>query len=282
MLLTAVNSFAAGRLHELMKGKKMKDIIFDTHAHYDMSRFDADREALLSSLPEKGVCAVINCGTNIESSQASIALAEKYDYFYAACGIYPHDWDGGKIMSIESILNKLRKLSANKRVVAIGEIGLDYRYDGTDRAVQKEIFIKQLELAEELNLPVILHDGEAHGDMMDILRRYKPRGVLHCFSGSVEMMREVTRLGLYVGIGGALTFKNAVKRTAVVKSVPEEYLLFETDAPYMAPGPCRGQRCDSSMIAFTAERAAEIRGVDKSYILEKASENACRLFKIKL
>lgn len=258
----------------------MNYIIFDTHAHYDMDRFDADREELLSSLPEKGVRAVINCGTNIESSRASIDLAKQYDYFYAACGIYPHDWDGGKIMSIEAALNELRELAANKGVVAIGEIGLDYRYEGTDRAAQKEIFTKQLELADELNLPVILHDGEAHGDMMDILRRYKPRGVLHCFSGSVEMMREVTRLGIYIGVGGALTFKNAVKRTAVVKAVPEEYLLFETDAPYMAPVPCRGQRCCSSMIAFTAQKAAELRGVDTSYTLEKAAENACRLFGI--
>lgn len=261
----------------------MKDIIiFDTHAHYDMARFDADRDELLSSLPDKGVRAVVNCGTNIESSLASIKLAEDYDYFYAACGIYPHDWDGGREMDSETAINNIKKMAEHKKVAAIGEIGLDYRYEGTDRDAQKEIFAKQLELAEKLNLPVILHDGEAHGDMMDILRKYKPKGVLHCFSGSVEMMREVTRLGLYIGIGGALTFKNAVKRTAVVKAIPEEYLVFETDAPYMAPVPCRGSRCDSSMIEFTAQKAAEIRGVDKSYILEKAAQNACRLFGINM
>lgn len=256
----------------------MSDIIFDTHAHYDMERFDADREELLSSLPDRGVRAVINCGTHIESSRASVRLAEKYDYFYAACGIYPHDWDGGRRMNASSAIDLLRNMAEHKKVVAIGEIGLDYRYEGTARDAQREIFIKQLELAEELGLPVILHDGEAHGDMMDILREYKPRGVLHCFSGSVEMMREVTRLGMYIGVGGALTFKNAVKRTAVVKAVPEEYLLFETDAPYMAPVPCRGQRCDSSMIAFTAQRAAEIRATDKSRLLKASAENACRLF----
>ncbi len=254
--------------------------IFDTHAHYDVSRFDNDRDQLLQSLPSKGVCAVVNCGTDIDSSRTSVKLAERYDYIYAACGIYPHDWDGGKRYSIDETIGLLRGMASHEKVVAIGEIGLDNRYEGTPKDEQREIFLRQLELAKELDMPVIIHDGEAHGDMMDILRKYKPRGVLHCFSGSVEMMREVVRLGMYIGIGGALTFKNAKKRVAVVKSVPLEHLVLETDAPYMAPSPCRGQRCDSSMISYTAEKAAQIRGIDKSELLLETEENARRLFGI--
>lgn len=260
----------------------MQSIIFDTHAHYDTERFDADRDELLSSLPSLGVAAAVNCGTDIASSRRSVELAERYDYFYAACGIYPHDWDGGRVCSAEESISLLRDMAAHAKVVAIGEIGLDYRYDGTPRGEQMDIFIRQLELAKSLGLPVILHDGDAHGDMMQILREMRPRGVLHCFSGSLEMMREAVRMGLYIGIGGAVTFKNSLKRVAAAREVPLDRLVFETDAPYMAPVPLRGRRCDSSMISFTAEKVAELRGMDRDELLGAAAENACRLFGISM
>lgn len=255
-------------------------MIFDSHAHYESEQFSADREELLGSiLPQKGVVAVINMGSDMESLQQTIDLCDKYDYFYGAVGIHPEcaadlpeDW-----------LEQVEKLLSHPKIVAVGEIGLDYHWeDACPREKQKEVFLAQLELAKKHDLPVVIHDREAHGDMMEILRKYKPKGVVHCFSGSVELARETVALGMYIGLGGVVTFKNARHSVEVAADIPLDRLLTETDAPYMAPVPFRGKRCDSSMIAYDAAKIAEVRGITAQEVLQTACENACRLFNISL
>ena len=255
-------------------------MIFDSHAHYESEQFDADREELLGSvLPQKGVVGVINMGSDMESLQQTVDLCDKYDYFYGAVGIHPEcaadlpaDW-----------LQQVEKLLSHPKIVAVGEIGLDYHWeDACPREKQKEVFIAQLELAAKYDLPVVIHDREAHGDMMEILRKYKPKGVVHCFSGSVELARETVNLGMYIGLGGVVTFKNARHSVEVAADIPLERLLTETDAPYMAPVPFRGKRCDSSMIAYAAAKIAEVRGITAQEVLQTACENACHLFNISL
>ena len=249
--------------------------IFDTHAHYMRSDFGEELEQLLADLPSKNVGRVLAIGCDLDSSREEIALAERYDYIYAAAGIHP-EYAADVPESWESELEDLLK---HKRVVALGEIGLDYHYpDGAPRDVQREIFIKQLELAKRLELPVVIHSRDASGETLEILKEHKPRGVLHCFSGSAETAREVVKLGMYVGFTGVLTFKNSKKAWAACEAVPIDRLLLETDCPYMAPVPHRGKRCDSSMIAFTAAKMAEIKGVSTEEMIEIARENGERLF----
>ncbi len=250
--------------------------IFDTHTHYTDSAFNNDRHELLASLPETGICAVINCGTDIHDSEKSLALANRYSYIYAAVGIHPHEAE----KSNNNFLSRLQCLINDKRVVAVGEIGLDYHYDYSPRDIQKQVFIQQLELASRYDLPVIIHDREAHLDTLEILKEFKLRGVLHCFSGSVEFARDVLSLGLYIGLGGAVTFKSAKRPLEVASFVPSDMLLIETDCPYMTPHPYRGKRCDSSFIAYTAQKLAEVRGVDAQQIINQTADNARRLFKI--
>jgi len=250
--------------------------IFDSHAHYDDAKFDEDRDELISSLPSKGIIGVINCGADLKSSAQSVKLSEKYDYIYAAVGVHPHE---AKNFG-DDTLNELRRLAANKKVVAIGEIGLDYYYDFSPREKQIEVFEKQLILAAELNLPVIIHNRDAHEDTLNILKKHRPKGVLHCFSGSAETAREIVKLGMFIGLGGAVTFKNAKKPLEVAATVPDEFLLIETDAPYMAPVPFRGKRCDSAMIPYTAEKIAEVRNTTAQEFLNLTAENAKRLFGI--
>lgn len=248
--------------------------IFDTHAHYDDAAFDADREALLASLPECGVCGIINCGTTLKSSQATLELAERWPYVYAAVGIHPSELDS----VTEDSCDRLRELYRHPRAVAVGEIGLDYHYDTFPRELQREWLERQLKLAASCGAPVILHDREAHEDTLALLRQYRPAGVVHCFSGSVEMMRQLTGWGLYIGMGGVVTFKNARRAVEVAAAVPADRLLLETDAPYLAPEPCRGQRNHSGMIAHTARRLAELRGETAEDLCQQTYENACRLF----
>lgn len=252
-------------------------MIFDSHAHYDDKAFDEDRDALLAALPTDGVAGVINAASNLDSARQSIALAAAYPYIRAAVGIHP---DAAHTFTPDAI-SALRTLAAAPGVVAIGEIGLDYHWeDNAPRAVQIACFEQQLVLAGELGLPVIVHDRDAHEDTLHLLQKHRPRGVLHCFSGSVEMMREVTALGMYIGLGGAVTFKNAKKPVAVAAAVPADRLLLETDAPYMAPVPCRGARCDSRMIAHTAAVIASLRGVSAEQLLAETATNARRLFSV--
>ncbi len=250
--------------------------IFDTHAHYNDSRFNEDRDDLILSLREKGVSRVINCGCDLKSSLSTVALTEKYDFFYGALGVHPHEAEE----ATEDDLTAIRELYKKEKVVAVGEIGLDYHYDFSPREKQLEIFERQLALAGELNLPVIIHDREAHEDTMNLLRKYRPKGVVHCFSGSAEMAKEIVKLGMYIGMGGAVTFKNAKKPVEVIEFLPLEFLLLETDAPYMTPVPFRGQRCDSAHIAYTAEKIAEIKSIAPQEIIDACRENGKKLFNI--
>lgn len=252
--------------------------IFDSHAHYDSEAFDEDRYELVSSLPDSGVCGVINCASDIKSSYTSLALAEKYPFIYAACGVHPHEAGD----AAENWYEELKTLCTKEKCVAVGEIGLDYHYDFSPRELQKEFFEEQLRLANELDLPVIVHDREAHEDTMELLLKYKPKGVVHCFSGSVETAKEVVKIGMYIGLGGAVTFKNARKPLEVAAYVPDERLLIETDSPYMTPVPHRGKRCDSSYIPFTAEVLAAARGCTAEEILDLTRKNANTLFKTEL
>lgn len=256
----------------------MEALIFDSHAHYDDEQFDPDREELLGKrLPEAGVCGILNMGADLQGCRDTVALTEQYDYVYGAVGIHPEcakelpdDW-----------LSLLRELLRKEKIVAVGEIGLDYHWlDACPKARQQEVFTAQLELAKELSLPVAVHDREAHADTLELLKRYRPQGVVHCFSGSVEMAREVLKLGMYLGIGGVVTFKNARHAVEVAKEIPLDRLLLETDAPYMAPAPYRGKRNDSSLIVYVAKRISELRGEAPEVILRAAAENARRLFQI--
>lgn len=248
--------------------------IFDTHAHYDDERFDEDRDELLSSLLKGSVSHIIDCGCDLNSSIKAIGLAEKYQNIYAAVGVHAHEASECTAEDLEEI----KKLYSHKKVVAVGEIGLDYHYDFSPRQRQIEIFTHQVKLANDLDLPVIIHDREAHEDTYDILRQYQPKGVIHCFSGSLELCKEAIGLGMYIGLGGAVTFKNARRPLEVAEYVPIDRLLLETDAPYMTPVPFRGKRCDSSHIMYTAEKIAEVKHMDIQQLIDICSENAKRLF----
>lgn len=249
--------------------------IYDSHAHYDDSAFDADRDTLLQNLPTLGVGAVVNAATDPASARRLLRLAAAYPYFRTAVGIHPEA--AGR--ATDDWLGEIYRLSLEPSVCAIGEIGLDYHYeDACPREIQLSWFRRQLALAVERDLPVIVHDREAHEDVLSLLHEYHPRGVVHCFSGSVEMMQEVVSLGMYIGLGGVTTFKNARRPAAVAAAVPADRLLLETDAPYMAPEPCRGQRCDSSLIAHTAAHMAALRGVSTDQLLQQTWDNAVCLF----
>lgn len=252
--------------------------IFDTHAHYDDEQFSPDRDELLSRiLPEKGVCGILNMGADLKGCRNTVSMTKRYNYMYGAVGIHPEcakDLPPGWLEEIET-------LAAEEKIKAIGEIGLDYHWlDACPKDTQKQVFAAQLELAERLGLPVCIHDREAHGDMMDFMRRYRPKGVMHCFSGSVELSREAIKLGLYIGIGGVVTFKNARHIVEVAADIPLDRLLLETDAPYMAPVPFRGKRNDSSLISHVAERIAEIRGITAEEVRCASLKNTRRLFAI--
>lgn len=250
--------------------------IFDSHAHYDDESFIEDSDTVLSSLPQSGVSHIVNCGTNAVSSKKCIELSEKYPFVYAAVGVHPHECQD----AANDELDKIENLISHKKCVAIGEIGLDYHYDFSPRDLQLEFFEKQLILADKYNLPVIIHDREAHADTMNLLQKYIPTGVVHCFSGSAEMAKEVVKLGMYIGLGGAVTFKNAKKPLEVARFVPIDMLLLETDCPYMTPVPFRGKRNDSSYIPYTAKIIAEIKEMDIQDLLDKTNENAKKLFSI--
>lgn len=258
----------------------MQDLIniFDTHSHYDDPRFDGVRGGLVKDLFDRGISGIIHAAVDFKSCEYGLIAAQSYDKYYAAVGIHPenlYDAQGDYIERLESMA------LSNKKVVAIGEIGLDYHYeDGCGRAAQIDTFRAQILLANKLGLPVIVHCRDAAGDCMEILRELKPKGVMHCFSGSEETAKEVVSLGMYIGFTGALTFKNSKKAQRAAQSVPIDRLLLETDCPYMAPEPFRGKTCDSSMICFTARKAAELKGMEAAELLKHTRENAQRLFGI--
>lgn len=253
--------------------------IFDTHAHYADEAFDSDREEILERLPDHGIRLVMLASSGIDDTKANSSLSEQYGYIYAAAGVHPENVDNVPENYLDIIRDTVR---ANPKIKAIGEIGLDYHYEGYDRERQITLFTRQLELARELDKPVIVHSRDACGDTMDILRKYRPKGVVHCFSGSAETAAEVVKLGMYIGFTGVLTFKNAKKALRALEEVPADRLLLETDCPYMAPVPFRGKRCDSSMIPYTAEKAAEIKKMDTQELINIACENGKRLFGIQL
>ena len=254
----------------------MTPMIFDTHAHYDDNRFDADRDTLLAGMPGNRVCGIVNAGSDLKSSRAGITIAARYDYMWAAAGIHPHEAEDAPVdFEVE-----LRELLAMPRVVAVGEIGLDYHYDLSPRDVQQNVFERQLSVAKELDLPVIIHSREAAEDTMCIINKHAPRGVVHSFSGSVETAMELISLGMYIGIGGMATFRNAKKPAAVAAAIPIDRLVLETDAPYMAPEPLRGKRCNSAMIIHTAAKIAELRGITVDELLVQTEINARELFSL--
>ena len=250
--------------------------IFDTHSHYDDEKFNPDREMLLSNLQSQGVSNVVSCGCDIETTQFNFDLAQKYDFMYFAAGFHPECLEGASLEALELI----KKFAQNKKCVAIGEIGLDYHWMSSTKKVQKEFFTSQIELAAALDLPVIVHDREAHGDTLDILNTTKPKGVVHCFSGSKEMAREIIKLGMYIGLNGVVTFNNARKSLEVVRDIPLDRLVLETDCPYLAPVPHRGKRNDSSLMPFIAEKIATLLDMDAQELLNITNENAKKLYNL--
>lgn len=251
--------------------------IFDTHAHYADRAFDCDREQVLAELTSKGVELVMLAGSDIRDSRENVRLAQCYDYVYAAASFHPEYADRAP----EDIIDILRGIIASSpKVKAVGEIGLDYHYEGYDREKQINLFRQQLELAAELDMPVIVHSRNATEDTLDILKEYRPRGVVHCFSGSAETAKEIIKLGMYIGFTGVLTFKNSKKALKALEAVPMDRLLMETDCPYMAPEPLRGQRSDSSMIAYTAVKAAEVKGISVQELIDITCRNGRTLYGI--
>lgn len=248
--------------------------IFDSHAHYDDKKFDGVRDELLAQMPDNNVCGIINCGTDISTSRFSIDLAQKYPYVYAAVGYHPESVDDSTVFE----RNELAKLAKNKKVVAIGEIGLDYYWDTAFKEQQIEFFEQQLLLAKALGKPVIVHDREAHFDTLSLLKKHKPKGVLHCFSGSAEMAKEILNLGMYIGVGGVVTFKNSKKIIEVVREIPLDRILLETDAPYLAPEPHRGKLNNSAYIKYVAEKIAEIKNLQATEVLSVTAKNVKTLF----
>lgn len=253
-------------------------LIFDSHAHYDDEAFHEDRDLLLPNLKEKGIVGILNCGSTLQGARTSYNLAEKYDFVYAAVGIHPEE----AYELNEEALNEIKNMAKNHKVKAIGEIGLDYYWEeNPPKEVQKKVFRTQMQLAEELGLPVVIHDRDAHGDTLEIIKEFpKVKGVLHCFSGSPEFAMECIKLGYYIGFTGVVTFKNAKKIVEIAKIVPLDRILVETDAPYMAPVPNRGKRNQSDFILQIIEKISEIKGMSPKEISIITIENTKRLLNL--
>lgn len=254
-------------------------MIFDTHAHYDDSQFDNDRDELLASMPKLGVDTIVNVSSTLESCEKCVELARKYPYVYAAVGIHPDE-----VGSLnEETFAWMERLLDNEKVVAVGEIGLDYYWDNESHEVQKKWFVRQLELARRQTLPVIIHSREAAADTMEIMKAHAQGldGVIHCYSYSKEQAEEYIKMGFYIGIGGVLTFKNAKKLKEVAEVVPLEQIVLETDCPYLAPEPFRGKRNQSSYIRYVAEKLAEIKGITAEEVIAVTEENAKKMYRLK-
>ncbi len=252
-------------------------MLFDTHAHLNDSAFDLDRDALIAALPQKGVGYVLNAGCSLASSKECISLAEKYPFLYASVGSHPDSADE----VCEELLETYLQMSHHPKVKAIGEIGLDYYYEDFDRQIQKKAFQMQMELARQADLPVIVHERDAHGDGMDVVCKFPDvTGVFHCYSGEAEMAKQLVKKGWYIGFTGVLTFKNARKAVETASAIPLERIVLETDCPYMAPVPYRGKRNDPGYLCHTAEKLAEIKGLPVEKIIEITTENAKRLYRI--
>lgn len=253
-------------------------MIFDTHAHYDDEQFEQDREELLASMKDQNVGTIVNVSATLESCRRSIALAEKYPYIYAAVGIHPDEVGALN----EETFTDMKALFGHKKVVAVGEIGLDYYWDNEPHEVQKKWFVRQLELARELDLPVLIHSREAASDTLYVMREYAKglSGVIHCFSYSKEIAEEYVKMGFYIGIGGVVTFKNAKKLKEVAAAVPIERILLETDCPYMAPEPYRGKRNQSGYLSYVAEQIGAVKGMSAKEVIQQTEKNARIMYRL--
>lgn len=254
----------------------MDAMIFDSHAHYDDERFEANRDELLFGMQDKNVCGIIHQSIDFESSKKAVEFTKKYPNLYAAVGIHPQEVKADTVFNPEDFKPFLK----NEKVVAIGEVGLDYYWDTTFKENQKKVLLAEIDFAKENNLPISFHDREAHADTLEILKSTKPKGVVHCFSGSTEMACEILKLGMYIGVGGVVTFKNAKKLCEVVENTPITKILLETDAPYLAPEPMRSKLNHSGLIEFIAKKIAEIKKIEYEDVLKITQENAKRLFNI--
>lgn len=258
--------------------------IFDSHAHYDDPRFEAEfeggRERALSFVFSSGVERIVNIGANLTTSEHSVALAAQYERIYATVGIHPNDC--GKSGTLEQELDRIRALAASPKVVAIGEIGMDFHYDQPSEQIQRAWFCAQMELAEQLGLPVVVHDREAHGICMEIVRAYagRVRGVFHSYSGSLEMAKELINLGWIVSFSGVVTFKNARRVAEVVQGIPIEDMMVETDCPYLAPHPLRGTLNHSANLTYTVAEIARLKGLTPDEVAEQTYQNACRFYRL--
>ena len=255
-------------------------MIFETHAHYDDAQFNEDRDAVMASLPTKGIGRVINVGSSIETSKTSLALAEKYDYVYAAVGVHPSDIDCLNDRTFEWLRNQAEW----DKTVAIGEIGLDYYWDKEPdvQANQRYWFVQQMKLAKETGLPVIIHSRDAAEDTIKLMKNVHAEdipGVIHCYSYSAEMAQEYVKMGYYIGVGGVVTFKNARKLKETVETIPLTQILLETDCPYMAPEPHRGTRNDSTQIPYVVTQIAQLRNISEQEVMDVTWENAKNLFR---
>ena len=257
--------------------KEELPMYFDTHAHYDDKAFENDRHALLARLNNEGVEYILDPGCDLESSRAAIALAERFDFVYAAVGFHPEELDRYS----EEAFQQMEALAAHPKCVAIGEIGLDYYWDASHKEEQKTLFRRQIDLALGLDKPVIVHDREAHGDCLEIIRDYPGlRGVFHCYSGSCEMAAELLKLGWYLGFDGPITYKNARKALEVLELCPLERILIETDSPYLSPVPMRGKRNDSGNLPYIVDKIAEVKGLNHETVAAATLANGRRLFGI--
>lgn len=255
-------------------------MIIDTHAHYDDSAFDDDREEILETLNQHGIEIIVNIGANIKSSRNTINMTEKYPQVFGVIGVHPSETDD----LTENDINWLREQTRRKKILAIGEIGLDYYWDKPDREIQKYWFKRQLQLAKEVNLPVVIHSRDAAKDTLDIMKEEQAEnigGVIHCFSYSIEMAKEYINMGFYLGIGGVITFQNAKKLKEVVEYIPVEKIVLETDCPYLAPVPNRGKRNTSFNLAYVIDEISKIKGIDKEHVIMITNKNAKELYRLK-
>ena len=257
--------------------------IFDSHAHYDDPRFDDDRDTLLSSMASNGVRTIMNVGNTTSANVAGIELAKKYPFVYCSIGIHPDQSAEIAAQNSRDYLDVIAQQLSYEKAMALGEIGLDYYYDDdAPRDIQKKIFEEQLALAKDLDVPVIIHNRDAHQDTLVLLKKYRPKGIMHCFSSSAEVAKEVVRLGMYIGFTGVITFKNARRAVEAAAEIPLDRLLVETDCPYMAPEPYRGKRCDSTMLPRMVEKLAQIKGIDPQQLADQTFQNACAVYNIPL
>lgn len=263
-------------MFELPTYRAPKDSIVDSHAHFNDERFEGFRDEIIKTMKQYGVKKIVNCGTDYQRIEECLQLSRKYDFCFTAIAFHPSEIPD----DTEIDYDRLYEIIKTERVVAVGETGLDYYWRPDNKERQQREFVKHIELAKKADLPIIVHDRDAHADTMEILKTHKPRGVVHCFSGSVEMAKEIVKLGMYIGIGGVLTFKNGRVLKEVAREIPLERILLETDAPYMAPEPFRGKTNHSALIIYVAQTLAEIKGVSVDEVLKVTAKNAEELFGI--